>query len=321
MWSESRSSYESASAFPAKLLLQEEMLRTGLIRPIHPQIYLTNKCQLSCPYCSCRESRRRDPVAERPLEALERDLWTLSVAGAKAITLTGGGEPLLYSCFSEIVERARGMGFRLGLVTNGEAFSTRSPHIFSAFDWMRVSFDRFRSDLPSTPAGHLGLAYSYVYTPGSENDPNLKILIERAAAGSLTHLRVVSDILSTDDDIFSSPLWSGGVHSFPQGVILQNRARFERGAKRCWLALLKPVIDVDGQVYPCCGAQYAIRGEERNMPSSKMGLGRVEEYISNWVIPQRAFDGRVCDKCFYGDYNRFLDGVKNLKSLCHVSFT
>lgn len=313
----SKGSYTSAGTFPVKLLGQREMLESGNIRPVHPQVLLTNRCQLSCPYCSCMKHRKCDADSFFPSPLMERYLGELSVLGARAVTLTGGGEPLLHPEFGKVVGRARAAGLEVGLVTNGEAFGDWPAGLFMGMTWIRVSYDRYRKQLPSPPRGLTNVAYSYVYTHGADKDPALQQLIRMAEKGALTHLRIVSDILDEDAaDNFSSPLWE---RILPDNVILQNRSRYEKGAKACWLSLLKPVIDVDGLVYPCCGVQYAIRGEERKLPS-RMCMGGLDEYVAEHVLPQVPFDGSVCGRCYYGEYNRFLAGVKGLRDVDHLRF-
>ena len=41
-------------------------------------------------------------------------------------------------------------------------------------------------------------------------------------------------------------------------VIYQGRKKFSRGSAKCLISLIKPLIGSDGNVYPCCGVQYAL---------------------------------------------------------------
>jgi len=102
-------------------------------------------------------------------------------------------------------------------------------------------------------------------------------------------------------------------------IILQNRASYTRGSSRCWLALVKPVVDVDGMMYPCCGAQYAVRGGDNRLPS-RLCMGNIDNFISEYLGPQKPFDGSICDKCYYSEYNDVLGKIKEMQHLEHVEF-
>lgn len=276
---------------------------------LHPQIYLTNLCQLRCSYCSCRD-RERGLV--RPFDLICKDLECLQEYGAQAVTLTGGGEPLLHPQFDALVRwMVEELGVAAGLVTNGEAFGNWGASVFAPLSWTRVSMDKDRDSIPALPEGLRDPSFSYVWMPGSENDPKLKELAQRVAEGNLTHLRVVTDILS-DDVFFPSSLL---------GVIWQDRNRSETGAKECWISLLKPVVDVDGSVFPCCGAQYALgRRGERKMPPSMRMATTVRGYVEEWVVSDRPFDGSSCRICYYGEYNRLLARIREARGLKHLEF-
>jgi uncharacterized radical SAM superfamily Fe-S cluster-containing enzyme len=49
------SSYSSAGVFPVKLFQCDGLVdKYKRIKPIHIQLNLTNKCNLSCSFCSCQ---------------------------------------------------------------------------------------------------------------------------------------------------------------------------------------------------------------------------------------------------------------------------
>jgi MoaA/NifB/PqqE/SkfB family radical SAM enzyme len=232
---------------------------------------------------------------------------------ARATTLTGGGEPLLYHSIHRAVRRLRDRNIEVGLVTNGVKFHRylETPNFFKDLSWIRVSMDQHRDSIPSTDP--VSVAYSYVYEKGSERDGKLWVLVKKARTGEIEHLRVVSDIL--DEGLTIHETVSSLDH--PR-IIVQDRTKFSTGAKQCWISLVKPVVDVDGQVYPCCGVQYAI--DSPHQYPQEMSMGSVEEYLKNHVEMQVPFDGSRCKKCYYGDYNKLLESLRCLRSLNHVWF-
>lgn len=306
-------SYQSANAFPAKLLRYANNLSRGLY-PIHLQLIITNKCNLKCPYCSCGEcDRSQEMEMDFFVEAMDKFVSR----GLQSVTITGGGEPQMHQDFDKIVDYIHGKDICLGLVTNG-ALSHKWPvETFHKFEWIRVSFDQDRIAWPDLYWSDIGPKYSfsYVYSSGAEKTAHFQSLVSMAKQGVISHLRVVSDITKNQSIMPLAPLHGKG---YPKNVILQDRSEPERGVKSCWFSMVKPALAATGMVYPCCGVQYAIEGEKRSYPS-KMCLGTVDEYMDR-IDRQEPFNGSVCDVCYYGGYNGLLDAVANMGSLEHPEF-
>jgi MoaA/NifB/PqqE/SkfB family radical SAM enzyme len=312
-----KSSYTSAGSFPVKLLAHVSRMLTHGIRPIHPQIYLTSRCQLSCDFCSCKE---RDKAGDIDVGLFKEYVSKLAIKGARAVTITGGGEPLLHPDFPVLLGELKCLSYKVGMATNGIAIKDYDPKLFTEFDWIRISMDGKRDRLPEVPLG-LKHAYSYVYRADEEIGDPLNLLIGKARKGAITHLRVVSDIIkpAAGRTLAKTLAKLSKDGDMPGNVIFQNRADSTPGSKDCWLSLLKPVIDVDGQIYPCCGAQYALRLDERRMPP-EMSMGDLQAYLTDYVLPQRPFDGSKCRFCYYRKYNDVLALVKRLHDVRDVDF-
>ena len=304
-------SYSSANAYPAKLLCHLHRFRETFF-PMHLQLFLTNKCQLHCPYCSCS---KRDKELSISFNLLEEYIKELRQLGLKAVTVTGGGEPLLYDRFEDVIDLLRYYGLKIGLVTNGIAIKQYPKILFQAMDWIRVSYDKYRGGIPDLHDG-IRYAFSYVYHEGSFSDPGLHALIASAKINKITHLRIVSDILKED----SEKQYLGQVfYDMPDNVILQDRKEYTKGTKHCWVCMVKPVLDVDGVFYPCCGAQYAVKNNTRRMPLS-LNMGDLDRFKENYLIPQVPFDGTVCYKCYYDKYNDTLETIKYMHNIKHQDF-
>ena len=77
-----KESFTSASVFPTKLL-HKKVVEDGKIIPIHPQIYVTNKCNLNCDFCSCCDRQKK--LEMKFVEVIEV-IDVLADRGTKAIT-------------------------------------------------------------------------------------------------------------------------------------------------------------------------------------------------------------------------------------------
>ncbi|MEO0363756.1 MAG: radical SAM protein, partial [Pseudomonadota bacterium] len=60
--------------------------------------------------------------------------------GYDALSLSGG-EPMLYPDLAALLDRARGLGFRLAAITNGYRIGPRFRYLIERFDGLAVSFD------------------------------------------------------------------------------------------------------------------------------------------------------------------------------------
>jgi hypothetical protein len=120
-----------------------------------------------------------------------------------------------------------------------------------------------------------------------------------------THVRLVADIFEPekiDMEKIKKKVSEAGISD--EIVIYQGRKDFMPGQEKCLISLLKPVIGADGFIYPCCGTQYALEEPGRDYEKTmRMGEARdLEKIIEN----QAHFNGAVCSKCYYNEYNEAL---------------
>ena len=93
----SRASFTAADTMPVKLLQHPELIRgiteDRIIPPLHVQLIPTNRCNLNCSFCSCAGENRSEEMA---WEQAEEVITLLQDQRTEGVTITGGGEPLLY---------------------------------------------------------------------------------------------------------------------------------------------------------------------------------------------------------------------------------
>jgi organic radical activating enzyme len=305
-----RESYTNAGTYPSKLLgYVSEIVNHGVF-PVHASVIPTNQCNLKCDFCSCRNESRLEYFEDKDY----KNVLEWLVPSVEAITITGGGEPLLEYFDLIRFTKACYKKVKLGLVTNGTIAdhdgypSYRDPEFWNRFEWIRISMDSKRKNIPSLPYEHPGLAYSYVYRDGDETDSKLIQLIEKASRGDITHLRIVSDILNDGAGKALEMVRRSRLKYATEipNVIFQPRHNYKRGAKKCYMHLIKPVVTPTG-IYTCCGAQYAIKGKEGKMPEELLVAENLKEYENEVLEPQWIFDGSICNKCYYWGYNELID--------------
>lgn len=102
---------------------QEAMqaLRDGKGKPIHAWLAPHDLCNHKCAFCS---------VGERPGDTLnfliiEDYFRKLAALGLKAVTISGGGNPLLYRCketgadINDLIDLLHSLDLQIGMITNG----------------------------------------------------------------------------------------------------------------------------------------------------------------------------------------------------------
>lgn len=309
-----KESYTSASTFPAKLL-HTKAVEYNKVIPIHPQIYITNKCNLNCSFCSCSD---RQKTLEMKSYEVKDVIDVLADRGAKAITFSGGGEPLLHPKVNEIINYAGSKGIEAGLVSNGIALNKLEYH--DNLTWCRVSssdrrvpsYDSILKAVNKNP--ETDWAFSHVVT-ARPDIKKIKDLVNFANLYNFTHIRLVSDLHDLDNVPEMQEIKKNLEGIDDSKVIYQGRKDSTRGIEDCYISLLKPVISPEG-IFPCCGAQYAIKNQDRDMVD-EMKMGEVKD-LADILDNQKHFDGSICDVCFYSDYNSALKKLLNKPE--HVNF-
>lgn len=102
---------------------QEAMqaLRDGSGKPIHAWLAAHDICNHRCSFCSVGE-RAGDVLS---FNVIKPYFETLTELGLKAVTLSGGGNSILYKCqetgadFNDLVDFLYGLGLQIGVITNG----------------------------------------------------------------------------------------------------------------------------------------------------------------------------------------------------------
>ncbi len=115
--------------------------------PVHVRIKPTNVCNHSCYFCAYRtddvslgeDMVVRDRIPREKMAEIVDDLIEMDV---KAVTFSGGGEPLLYPYFVETVEGLARGGIRIASLTNGSRLKGKVADALAAHGtWLRVSID------------------------------------------------------------------------------------------------------------------------------------------------------------------------------------
>jgi len=303
--------YTAADTFPLKVLLNDVIV-DGRIKPYHIQLYPTNLCNLNCSFCSCANRNKKDVLS---LNTIKTIFDKAVICGCKAVTISGGGEPLLHPNINEIIKYIGSLGISVGLVTNGLSFYNIDPFVLNTYvTWCRIShsdtrkwdskYKRILVDIIMS-CREVDWSFSYVVTADVSYE-KIASVIQFANQYNFTHVRLVTDLLSIDsvDEMDCIKEYNIEYNIDDTRVIYQGRKEYTRGFRHCLISLLKPIVNADGKLYPCCGVQYALNPSPRDC-TEVMCMGDAMD-IDLLYARQLYFDGSICDRCYYGEYNTLL---------------
>ncbi len=319
-----RHSYTAADSFPIKTLKNSELHNSirdnGTIPPIHVQFIPTNQCNMNCEFCSCSDENRATEMAFDDASFVISELARL---GTQAVTITGGGDPMMHPRIKDIIELFLSHNIDVGLVTNGSMLDELDTN--GSVTWCRISngdhrefTETYRRKLSAAVWKNekVDWAFSHVVSD-SPNIPEMVRIIDFANNHNFTHVRLVSDLLAPEDvnlEKVREDLAKSGVNI--SKVIFQSRILPPRGGD-CYICYLKPLIAADLKVYACCGAQYAINGRDRKM-QNELCIGDATDFDAIVDRSDEPLDGSVCDRCYYTGYNDLLG--KMLTEVKHERF-
>lgn len=115
--------------------------------PIHVRIKPTNSCNHSCYYCCYRNKKlplnqlfdESDMIPRNKMMEIVADLKKMKV---RAVTFSGGGEPLAYPYLDDCLPGLIKAGIKVGILTNGSLLKGRIAKIVAdGAAWVRISMD------------------------------------------------------------------------------------------------------------------------------------------------------------------------------------
>lgn len=126
---------------PQKL---EDIKNEIISSPIYVRIKPTNICNHNCYYCSYADKNlnlRENVIKTDSIDwnILKRTINELADIGTKAVTFSGGGEPLVYPKINDAMKLVLDRGMDLSIITNGQNLNGESADILKDAKWVRIS--------------------------------------------------------------------------------------------------------------------------------------------------------------------------------------
>ena len=132
---------------------QLEALENGHVAPpVHVRIKPMNPCDHDCWYCAYHDENLQlgnlmEYKDRLPREKMMEIADDLAEMGVKAVTFSGGGEPLIYPHIAEAANRLGKNGIKLATLTNGSHLHEDIAEAFARYGtWVRVSIDGWNAE-------------------------------------------------------------------------------------------------------------------------------------------------------------------------------
>lgn len=331
--------------------------------PVPSQIHfvISDLCNQNCSFCAyCIDGItetfqivdengkvNRNPNRMMTTVHAKRILQELSVAGAKAIQFTGGGEPTMHSDCAELMLYANDLGMDTALVTNGTNIDSGILSLILRCTWIRISVDHSNADgysrMRSTSMDMFDKVIANISTivdakkkSGSKVTIGVGFVVNKDNWTEIFKAARLAKQLGVDNFRISAAFTNEGSNYFKEfyhdaytlskyaeklsdGGFLVSNKYGERindlelkcsEYKKCAYQYLCTFIGADLNVYRCCVLAYTRRG--------LIGSLHDTSFIKLWrnndrTKDRKIFDARQCARCQFNEknlaINNALDGV------------
>ena len=279
-----------------------EAIRNNTVTPpVYIRIKPISTCNHHCSYCSYHDVdlklrtrfNYKDKLSIEIMRALVEDILDM---GVKAVTFSGGGEPLLYPHINEAMQTLSAGGVDLSIITNGQLLKDQSAQLLAQAKWVRVSMDscdaeqyaRIR-DIPEAwfhdiceniknfsriknPECELGV--NFVVTP--DNAGGVYAMIRFVKGLGADHIKLTA-MVAKDLDALHAPFKAQVIRDIQRAkdeledktfkIINKYEYDFDmntvtrRKYARCPIQQIVTVVASDGKIYLCHDKAYTSSGE------------------------------------------------------------
>ncbi len=314
--------------------------------PLYIRIKPTNGCNHNCFYCVYNpefssihpESNRSDMI---PKEKMFEVLENLGDMGVKAVTFSGGGEPLTYPYIIESLKRALDSRIKISMITNGQELTGEAAELLHQAHWVRVSLDYHSPSIFSQIRNKSEKDFyqlkknllEFAENKDSRCDFEVNCVVSHINYKNLVDIAKFCKDIGIANIRFA-PVWkkdfrtyhvpfkdeaiaqiekakdltdsSFGVGSTYERYFNKSTGSEKRDYSRCFYMETVPVIAADQNVYTCHNNAYKSEG--------KIGSIMNQSFKELWFSPETAsffknFDTReVCKhECSNDEKNRILN--------------
>jgi MoaA/NifB/PqqE/SkfB family radical SAM enzyme len=271
-----------------------------VVAPVHIRIKPINRCNHNCWYCAYRTDALKlgedmdlaDSIPEAKMMEIADDIVAM---GVKAVTFSGGGEPLLYKPLPAVVDRLAAGGVRVASLTNGVNLKGRMAEAFARHGtWVRISVDAWDDDsyvrqrgakpgdftrlldnIRAFRASGTKCVLGISFVVGHENHTRVAEIARLFKAAGASHVKMSGAVVSNDvagNNAYHAAIKDEVARQIAEAQTLADDGfqvlnhyhdldgRFEKSYRICPFLQFLTVIGADQTVYTCQDKAYTAEG-------------------------------------------------------------
>lgn len=290
-----------------KLLRHGDLLNLwnqGNPMPQSLQVALTEKCNLSCKFCSVANREKKYEFDYDNLIEATKQFISL---GINTVEITGGGDPLLYPRLNDYICFLIKNSLKIGLITNGIKINEIiDKELINRFAWIRISANVYdyknKIDIPENYTGTLG--FSYCWTDGISTIDMLKKIRDIALENKVKYIRLVPNCLGNKKEQEEKNRFLPQIAAQVGEPVFYQPKIFDTPTN-CYWGYIKPFLYCDEYIYPCSSTVLNTDADKQFNTNYRWCHWKDVEEI--WESIKSIIDTSKCDHCVFTEQNNDLD--------------
>ncbi len=339
----------------------DQIANGEIVAPFYIRLKPTNICNHHCAYCTYgsgntnNKTYNRNSIDHRsmiPWDKMQEIISDMSNMGVKAVTLTGGGEPLTYPHLLDALDMLHRNNIELSLISNGELLDGERAEALYDAKWVRISFDspiqdlycRLRGVKPQSFKRVIDNIESFAHNKDKDCILGINFVIGKDNSAYVYEAARILKDLGVDNVKFAAVIENDkGYHQSIKPIVIDqiNRAKSEleddsfkiinnyesdcedkqftvQTFETCFTCRLVTVIAADSRVYYCHTRAYdssAIVGDLSEQSFMKMWYSQTTQNKLKSLKPKV----ECKNVCVYEERNRLIQAYLDV-DIRHVNF-
>lgn len=340
--------------------LLKKIERGERVAPIYIRIKPTNFCNENCYYCHYKNPYLKldeyKPTDFIPREKMLEIIEDLREIGTKAVTFSGGGEPLVYPYITETMQKVLDSEIDLSIISNGMLLKDENAEILAKAKWVRLSIDSCRAELYSKLRGvplswfdmlcknietfakikNLDCELGVNFVVSKDNYDDILGMATLMKSLGVNHIKF-APMICNETEKYHLPFKQRVMNDIARARNLEDKnfriidlytsdfsrvdsgiRIFNRAYKTCYMKFLVCVIAADQKIYHCHDKAYLANGIVGDLKN-----GRFKDIWFNEDVVENAnkFDARrfCTEHCVYDDRNIMLNQYFSIGK-SHINF-
>lgn len=295
-----------------------------ILPPVYVRFKPINRCNHHCWWCCYHEAAKAgmhedmDSKDVIPTAKWEEVLQDFAYMGVRAVTYSGGGEPLLHKDCVPMMLRTRSLGIDLSIITNGQLLSGERAEALHDAKWVRVSIDyldpeQLEQNRKVNRRGFdqiMANLAAFAAQKSKDCDFGVNFIVHRGNFNGLAVFAARMKNLGVENVRFS-PMWVKGFREYHLPIKEQVEAELAKAAvliddsftvnttynldfcgfsldrhyTRCHFGQVVPVVGADQNVYACHNKAYdhtGLIGSIKHQTFQQLWMGgEAEKFFAN----------------------------------------